>query len=159
MKYLNKSFSVSGAGFGESKLNTCSDSDRERYAKETERISGKLSESLTFDAQFESGNEFEDTGFFTTGQPEKIVDEKGNETKLSSQVKNSLYKQARALGEKIKKSLCTRDECWHPTEKNVDKMINSEFKISDQIDYFTKAMKAVGADPREYDIERMRRPR
>ena len=158
MQYLNKSFSVSGAGFGESKLNTCSDADRERFQKETEAISAKMSGMVTLDSQFESSDEFNDMPF-TVGQPEKIVDEQGKECKLTSHQKNALYKQAKELKAKIKGSLCTRDECWDPNERNVNKMIKSEFKVSDKIDYFTKAMKAVGADAKDYDIERMRRPR
>jgi len=158
MQYPNKSFSVSGAGFGESKLNICSDADRERFQQETEAISSKMSGSVTLDPQFESSDEFNDMPF-TVGQPERIVDERGNECKLTSRQKNALYKQAKELKAKIKGSLCTRDECWDPNERNVKKMINSEFKVSDKIDYFTKAMKAVGADAKDYDIERMRRPR
>jgi hypothetical protein len=158
MQYLNKSFSVSGAGFGESKLNTCSDTDRERFQRETEAISAKMSGSVVLDPQFESSDEFGGLPF-TTEQPERIVDEQGKECKLTSHQKNALYKQAKELRSKIKDNLCTRDECWDPNDRNVNKMIKSEFKVSDKIDYFTKAMKAVGADAKDYDIERMRRPR
>jgi hypothetical protein len=156
MKYLNKSFSVFG-GFGETRLNVMSDEDRikarefgKSIQKEVDQDSGILvleNEENIID-EFSSGSCKEKT---------KITDEKGNEINLSSHQKNSLYSQAKKLESEIKESLCTKDECWTPNHKNVQKMINSEFQANGKIEKFQKAMKALGADPKEFNIEKLRR--
>lgn len=86
-----------------------------------------------------------------------IVDEKGNPINLTDRQKNALYSQAKELKQKISDGLCSRDECRIPNDKNVHKMINSEFKNSEKVETFRKAMKAIGADPKDYNIERWRR--
>ena len=87
----------------------------------------------------------------------RIVDERGNETSLSAYQKNKLYEKANRLRENIKETVCTREECRNPTDKNVQKMLNGEFKIKQDIETFRKSMQAIGADPRDYNVEKLRR--
>jgi len=81
----------------------------------------------------------------------------GNTTGLSSRQKNVLYSNAKKLREKIKDGLCKKDECKNPTDYNVRKMIGSEFTLKKDIETFKNSMKALGADPKEYNMERLRR--
>jgi len=85
-----------------------------------------------------------------------VVNKEGKPIKLTSYQKNSLYKLAKDLKEEIKSALCSKTECWKPTENNVKKMIEIEFKAYPKIDLFKKAMKAIGADPKDYNIDRLR---
>jgi len=86
-----------------------------------------------------------------------VVDTKGNKQVLSSYQKNELYRKARDLKLDIEKGLCSKTESRIPTDKNVQKMIHSEFKIAPKIDEYKKIMKAIGADPKDYNTERLRR--
>ena len=86
-----------------------------------------------------------------------VVDTKGNRQVLSSYQKNELYRKARELKEQIAKGMCSKNETRHPTEKNVKKMLNSEFKLSSKMTEFRKSMEAIGADPKDYSTERLRR--
>jgi hypothetical protein len=87
----------------------------------------------------------------------KIVDKRGNEIKLSSYQKNEIYRRAKALKERLPDKLCTRSECAHATPENVNKMLKSEFRTSLATEYYIKSMKAIGADPKDCDIEKLRR--
>ena len=87
----------------------------------------------------------------------KIVDKHGIEIKISTPVKNSLYRKAKQLKGELQDALCTKSECDIPNERNVNKMLNSEFKVSHKIDEFKKCMKAIGAENKDYDIQRLRR--
>jgi hypothetical protein len=87
----------------------------------------------------------------------KIVDKFNNPTKLSSQQKNELYRKARDLKEQIAKGMCSIRETKQPTEKNINKMLNSEFKLGNKMIEFRKSMEAIGADPKDYETERLRR--
>jgi hypothetical protein len=86
-----------------------------------------------------------------------IVDARGNRINLSTIQKNALYADAKRLKENIKDKLCSRDECNTPNDRNVNKMLRSEFTVKGQIEGFKKRMQAIGADPKEYDINRFRR--
>jgi len=85
------------------------------------------------------------------------VDGGGCQVGLSSRTKNTLYREAKGLREKIKDNLCSKDECKDPNDKNVKKMINGEFKIQDDIQKYKKCMQAIGADPNDCNPERWRR--
>lgn len=87
----------------------------------------------------------------------KVVDSKGRPVKLSEQQKSTLYGRAKELKEEIKSGLCTKDECFNPTENNVKKMLNSEFKLRPKVEVYNKIMRMLGADPREVNIETLRR--
>lgn len=87
----------------------------------------------------------------------RVVDQKGNETKLSDYQKTKLYDQAKKLRSEIEGSLCSKEECRTPTDQSVRKMIHSEFKAKEKVEEFKKVMKAIGADPRDYNVERFRR--
>jgi len=87
----------------------------------------------------------------------QTVDARGNRIDLSSRQKNALYADARRLRDDIKSSLCSQDECRTPTAKNVEKMMRSEFPMKGRIEGFKKRMEAIGADPKEYNVERFRR--
>jgi spore maturation protein CgeB len=90
-------------------------------------------------------------------QKPKIVDKKGNPINLTDRQKNVFYQQAREMKEKIQNSLCTKDECHEPTERNVKKMIESEFKMHPLVEGYRKRMQAIGADEKELDIDKLRR--
>jgi len=83
----------------------------------------------------------------------------GKRTEVNSNIKNKLYRRAKHLKETIKGGLCTKSECWKPNETNVRKMLNTEFKLQGHVEAFTKAMQVIGADPKDFDVERMRRGR
>lgn len=87
----------------------------------------------------------------------QVVDKHGAPIKLSSYQKNEIYRRAKALKEKLSDTMCTRQECSRATPERVDKMLNSEFKAHKEMDYYTKSMQAIGADPKDADIERIRR--
>ena len=86
-----------------------------------------------------------------------VVDAKGNRQVLSSYQKNELYRKARDLKEQIAKGMCSVRETKQPTEKNINKMLNSEFKLANKMTEFRKSMEAIGADPKDYATERLRR--
>lgn len=69
--------------------------------------------------------------------------------------RNKIYKQVKALREDLKSELCTKSECWNPIDKNVQKMVR-ELK-NPRVQSFKLAMKAIGADPKDCDTERLRR--
>lgn len=75
----------------------------------------------------------------------------------STSKKNRLYKQALEARSKLRDVLCTKNECAIPNERNVQKMLNSEFKNRELVDKYKNCMKAIGADPRDADPERIRR--
>lgn len=87
----------------------------------------------------------------------RIIDPKGNPIKLTPSQKNAIYKKAKALRETVKSSLCSKTECWKPTEHNVKKMLNQEFKTKKHREAYIKHMKAIDADPGDYNVEGMRR--
>lgn len=93
--------------------------------------------------------------------PEKtrIVDEHNNPTKLSSRQKNVIYKKAKELKGELREALCTKTECFKPTEVNVRKMINSEMRVKHKVQLFKNSMKAIDADPRDFNVERIRKGR
>ena len=92
-------------------------------------------------------------------QQGNVVDAKGNRQILSSYQKNELYRKARELKEQIAKGMCSIRETKQPTEKNIKKMLNSEFKLGNKMNEFRKSMEAIGADPKDYSTEKLRRVR
>ena len=86
-----------------------------------------------------------------------VVDKHGNPAKLSSYQKNEIYRRAKSLKERLSEKMCTKVECSHATPERVKKMLNSEFRAHHEMDYYTKSMQAIGADPKDADIERIRR--
>ena len=89
--------------------------------------------------------------------PEYVVNKQGEHYNLSSYQKNGIYRLARDLRDNIKDSLCSKSECREPTDHNVKKMILSEFKAKKKIREFKDRMKAIGADEKDYCIDRLRR--
>ena len=87
----------------------------------------------------------------------KLIDTAGNPVKLSSYQKNHFYKKAKEFKETIKGALLTEKECWNPSEHNVQKMLDREFRVKGHIDKLKQHMRAIGADPRDYDVEKIRR--
>ena len=61
------------------------------------------------------------------------------------------------MKEQFVHGLCTVRETKEPTDKNVNKMIHSEFALKGKIDKFKQSMKAIGADPKDYNVEKLRR--
>jgi hypothetical protein len=87
----------------------------------------------------------------------KVVDKQNNPTNLTSYQKNSLYKKAKQLKAELSDVLCTHTECDIPNERNVKKMLYSEFKNKKKVEEYRDCMKAIGADPKEISTERLRR--
>lgn len=87
----------------------------------------------------------------------RVVDKNGMEIKLTSHQKNEIYRRAKDMKTQLADKLCTKRECSKATPERVDKMLNSEFKARQQTEVFVKSMQAIGADPRDCDIERLRR--
>jgi hypothetical protein len=86
-----------------------------------------------------------------------LLDDSGKPiTHVTSRHKNRMYAQAKFLKEKLRDALPTRSECWNPTKKNVNKMITNEMRNPD-VQSYNMAMKAIGADPKDCSIERLRR--
>ena len=75
----------------------------------------------------------------------------------SSSKKNEDYRIANKLKEDLRDSLCTHTECDIPNDRNVKKMLYSEFKAKKKVEEFKNRMKSIGADPRDYDVNRLRR--
>ena len=88
--------------------------------------------------------------------PPQVVNKKGEYIKLTDRQKNEIYHKAKKLQGQVKDKLCTRNECWSPTDSNVRKM-GLEMKNAPTVQLFKKHMQAIGADPKDYSTERMRR--
>ena len=86
-----------------------------------------------------------------------VVNPNGDRINLSTYQRNELYRKARDLKNQIEDSLCTKTETRIPNDRNVQKMLHSEFKVSPKIEEFKKTMRAIGADPKDYNVERLRR--
>lgn len=87
----------------------------------------------------------------------KVVDKRGNPVALTSYQKNEIYRRAKGMKENLQDALCTRSECSRATPENVRKMLNSEFKANQKIEYYKKSMQAIGADPKDACVEKLRR--
>lgn len=87
----------------------------------------------------------------------QVVDKQGRPITLTSYQKNEIYRRAKSMKESLSDKMCTRQECSKATPERVNKMLNSEFKASQQMDVYKKSMQAIGADPRDCDVERLRR--
>jgi len=132
MEYLKKSFSVNVSG-NRTKMNIMSNEDRKRLG-------------MPLDEDLPGG-----------ARGDKLVDRTGAPTVLKTYQKNGLYSKAKKLRSEISEGLCGKEECSSPTDKNVNKMIHSEFRLNPKIEEYKKCMKAIGADPRDYDVNRLRR--
>ena len=86
-----------------------------------------------------------------------LVDDNGKKIdKVTTRHKNKIYKQAKQMGEGLRHDLCTKDECRNPTDKNVQKMLKNELQ-NPHTRAYKMAMQAIGADPKDCDVERLRR--
>lgn len=90
------------------------------------------------------------------GRP-TVVNRHGEPVKLSTYQKNALYRQAKAIREDMQDRMCTRYETHRTDERTVRKMSESEFARHDKMKYYNQAMKALGADTRETDLNNYRR--
>lgn len=91
--------------------------------------------------------------------PPRIVNRHGTPITLSTKQKNAFYRQAKSIRETLPDRMVSRNETHHTEGHAIKKMIGSEFKAHGQIKYMKECMKAIGADPRDYDAERLRRRR
>ena len=87
----------------------------------------------------------------------RIVNKRGEDIKLSDRQKNEIYRKARDMKEKLRDGMCTKNECWAPTDRNVNKMLKGEFKLAPQVELYKKSMQVIGADPKDISTERLRR--
>lgn len=90
----------------------------------------------------------------------QVVNKQGEPIKLSAYQKNSLYRQAKNLAPHIKDTHCTKNQCWTVNDHNVRRM-GYEMSKSEKHKrwYFMKAMTALGADPKDCSVEKLRRRR
>jgi len=95
----------------------------------------------------------------TTEKKIKIVTERGEIDRLTSSQKNDMYARARMLKEQIREALLSQSELDNPTPENVQKHIKGEStkEHNDSITLFRDIMKTLGADPKDYSIEELRR--
>ena len=114
----------------------------------------KYLDSKPFSVPIEGGDNYEK--IFGHSGP-KVVDKQKNPTRLTSYQKNSLYNKAKQLRTELSDILCTRKECRVPNENNVRKMLYSEFKHKKKVEEFKNCMKAINADLKDRDPERLRR--
>ena len=84
-------------------------------------------------------------------------DKNGNQVKLSPYMKNKIYREAKELKGKIKDNLCTKGECWNPTNSNIYKMAHREMGMNPDKVRFDALMGNLGADPKDKNLERLRR--
>lgn len=92
-----------------------------------------------------------------TGRPQ-VVDRAGRPLKLSAYQKNSLYRQAKNLKRHISEGHCTKRECWDTDEHSVRKMKYEMSKLEcHRRRTYHKAMTAIGANPHDCSVERLRR--
>ena len=88
----------------------------------------------------------------------QVVDKHGRPQVLSARQKNALYHQSKNIQRTMKDGMCTKKQCWDTDERALLRM-KGERGMKHEINYMKKAMKAIGADPRDYDPERLRRRR
>ena len=87
-----------------------------------------------------------------------LIDDNGKKIeKITSYHKNKIYKQAKELQGELSESMCTKTECWNPNKENVNKMIKE--MRNPKIQAYKLAMKVIGADPKDYNPELLRRGR
>ena len=89
----------------------------------------------------------------------QVVDRHGRPQKLSSYQKNALYRQAKNIQGDIRERYLSKNDCWKVNDRNVQKMERAEKPLSNKVTYMKKCMKAIGADPSDYNPERYRRNR
>jgi len=87
----------------------------------------------------------------------QTVDPHGTPIKLSDRQKDVLYKKAQKLRERIQDNICNKRELHDPSRRNVNKMLYGEMKSNKIIGAYKDHMEAIGADPKDYSIEKMRR--
>ena len=87
----------------------------------------------------------------------QVRDKGGNQVKLSSYMKNKIYREAKELKQKIRDNMCTNNECWNPTQENIEKMAYREMKMNPDKQRFDALMGNLGADPKDKNLERLRR--
>ena len=86
-----------------------------------------------------------------------VVNKQGDRFNLSTYQRNELYRQARDLKSQIEEGLCSKQETRIANDKNVEKMLKSEFPLEHRIGKYKKIMRAIGADPKDYNTEKLRR--
>lgn len=91
--------------------------------------------------------------------PLRVVNKHGEQIKLTVQQQNALYRQAKEIRAQLPDRLVSKNDTHKTEGYAIKKMLGSEFKEHGRIEYMKKAMKAINADPKDYDTERMRRRR
>lgn len=77
---------------------------------------------------------------------------------VSVHQRNEMYRQARGLREEIRHGLITKSQHWNPSDSNVKEFMAREGSkgMAEKISLFKSIMKNVGADPKDWDIEKLR---
>lgn len=91
----------------------------------------------------------------------KVVDVDGKDISNNQRAKNEMFHEAKRLKEEVRSILCSRDECWNPTTRNVNRMLASEMspKGIETIQRYANLMRAQGAPRAELNVEGLRRKR
>lgn len=89
----------------------------------------------------------------------KIISDKGEIDRLTDFQKNDLYARAKVLKEKIREALLSQSELDIASPENVQKHIRGESTQghTKAVEDFRNIMKKLGADPKDYSVEELRR--
>ena len=87
------------------------------------------------------------------------VDRNGNPVKVNGWSKNQIYSKARELREELRGAMLTKDECWDPSERNVQKMMRTEMSLKHRVktQQYRRMMEVVSGNRTENNLERFRR--
>lgn len=124
------------------------------YRNEHDRIFKRLNDSQRLEAPKPTFSKQKD-------ERPRVLDSDGREVTNNIRAKNSMYGEAKHLKEEIRGMLCSMDECWKPTKKNVDSMLSREMSPRGKqlIERYTNLMRAQGAPRSECGVEGLRRKR
>ena len=121
------------------------------YGQNYERVFGHSSRRVDYTEDFGGTSDRSKDTQIT------LIDNDGKKiNKVTVFHKNKIYKQAKQLASELRHDLCTKSECWNPTDRNIKKMIHNELQ-NPKTRAYQMAMKAIGADPKDCSTEMLRR--
>lgn len=91
----------------------------------------------------------------------EVISDAGEITRLTDNQKNVFYARAKLLKEKIRSALLSMAESHDASEHNVLKHLKTESTPEHQknVEEFRNLMIALGADPKDFSVEKLRRAR
>ena len=90
-------------------------------------------------------------------QRRQVVDKDGNPQKLTNYQKSMLLRRAKMLKRRIEKAMVSYDQCWKPTEHNVELLRKREHGVDHLKREYRKIMEAIGASDSDLGLEKFRR--